>query len=560
MYSIYCAVKEVWKQAGTGSVPVAVAAFMTHVAFGMFKDIEQTLEIFCGISSPQELLARHTQLLTANQSVTNHGEMHTDYMALSKELSEVCLVLLEKKTWADEADVESYATRRVGAGAKSAVRDFPRGVHAETRFVVARLFVDAMCVRSVGCKKSAIILRGSPLCADVGCFLLDEDRCNHFSFGFLMLHESMRGFREDARPGLKFSTCRITALQLAQEAIVDVERVLEDTTMPCRCERTLAFRLQGFVSELQTFKHLQMFDAFIQSPWVSGSHLLEIYDALFYYGLWLIRYHTYVGRTLHIYNMLCHLTDFKKIPLLERIAELFQDDLFPSGRPTRNFVASFDRFVGWRLKFASSSTHQNGCHGYQIPAHRTREDAGFGAHRELNNTKSQSQRVCFIHKIANRSFYIDRNTWKHIHEVSEGRTSRPSSASQNKKPASPQRAFSSRSEQDEVSDQLKALRKVVTSEAIGDLPIFRLNIFKFYLDCARTAANMHDAGHTKKGETGLHCNCDVQKILNGADNVVNRGRKWKGLGLQDLLEVAKKSIRDHLGSRPKEHYLWKAGY
>ena len=326
--------------------------------------------------------------------------------------------------------------------------------------------------------------------------------------------------------------------------------------MPCRCERTLAYQLAKLVSDLQDFMAVRAFDPLTESPWTAGSHMLEVYDSLLYHGIYLLRYYYYLGSVLHVYNMLRQVTAFKPIPMMDLLLDLFTDELFPGGRPTRRFTPTFERFVGMRLKFLKKSNHQTGCHGYSVPSDKRAQDVGFGARREVNNLRSQSQKVSLIHKIINQDYHINRDMWKHIQSF-HSKKSEPESPSEKRNgKASPEMLDS-----DDPAHRLTILRDSLQSEVTGEFPILRVNIFKIYHDCSLVIAEINEVQYTRGMlESGHHRLDCIEDLLGAADQVSVRGRPWSKTGYDQLLLTAQRRIEKYLGSKPLEHYMWQTGF
>ena len=158
-------------------------------------------------------------------------------------------------------------------------------------------------------QQNTIIRIGTPVYPEVGYFLAhgEKDSDNNglrSSCGLQLLLESYKSYIFTAGPTYAASSCRLQALKFAQEARISIRAVLDDSTMPCRCPGTLAYHLENLDQDFKGFLETRVFDFYFQSPWVSGSHVLEMLEALFYHGLRLFSYRNYVGALLHAYNVL----------------------------------------------------------------------------------------------------------------------------------------------------------------------------------------------------------------------------------------------------------------
>jgi hypothetical protein len=134
----------------------------------------------------------------------------------------------------------------------------------------------------------SIVRLGTPMYPDIGYFFTHNEtdtnglRC---AYGLQVLLEPYKSYLLTSTPAHPPPNCRLQVLKFAQEAIPRLRAVLDDSSMPCRCVQTLASHLENLHSHFKAFLEERVFDLYFQSPWVSGSHMLEMLESPFYYGL-----------------------------------------------------------------------------------------------------------------------------------------------------------------------------------------------------------------------------------------------------------------------------------
>ena len=319
---------KVWEQAARGDVPLVVAAFITHAAFAMFEDIESRLTVVCNGSNPETLQAKMGCLQNhQGDSPDSPRSSHVDTL---------------QSVWAIVVQFVGSQTRRPArcTGPKQSsimVRKGPSSAAMDRECYTILL----ENVRHQGRRDrlTNIVLNGSPLYADIGYLLTHDERTTNglrCSYGLQFLLETYKSYLLAPNCTLAPSICRLQALKFAQEVRNSIKPVLADSSMPCRFCQTLAFHLENFQTDLQVFMSEKVFDLYFQNPWVSGSHVLEMLEMSFYYGLRLFSYRHSVGSILHVYNILRRLTGFHCIPVLEKLGEVFGEIVFPGGSPDQN--------------------------------------------------------------------------------------------------------------------------------------------------------------------------------------------------------------------------------
>ena len=418
----------VWEQAGRGETPLVIAAFLTNATFAAFEEIEQRLRALCNGSNLEALRSQFVQTqedleVSAGVEVGGHSAMSQHVESLQKPWH--LLLQLKRSHRAGRHDhatptmqMPSQIVFRKGSDSASTDHEC-LGVMLQNirQLVQARL------------RSTSIVRVGTPVYADVGYFLThDENDTNGLrcSYGLYLLLEVYKSYLLASQYACAPPSCRLQALQFAQEAVSGIRAVLDGSSMPCRCCRTLAFHLENVHLDFKAFLEEKIFDLYFQSPWVSGSHVLEILETLFYYGLRLFSYRHYVGSVLHVYNILRSFTGFQSIPLLEELCNTFQNILFPGGRPIRNFRACCIRYMGGRLRFnPHTSDHRSGCHQMSIPAHTAKATAGFGLRKEANDSRFEYRKVSLFHHIKERGYHLDDALWNRVHDLTNIKKIKP---------------------------------------------------------------------------------------------------------------------------------------
>ena len=311
MDDLLLASKHVWFEAGKGVTPLVVAALITNVAFALFEGVEQRLKLICDASDPGELCTKLMQMQgTPAESKIPMLGLDAQATKSIKHLQQPWHLLSRLKNGVQTTTLvpgectpkPSNILLRIGTDSAEADKNCLNMIlHNIKQHVQAK------------CAPTDIVRSGTPLYAEIGYFLthhgtdVNNLRC---TFGLHMLLHAYKSFMMGCQETTASPNCRLQALKLAQEALSSVGTVLADATMPCRCYQTLAYHLQNLETDLQAFLQEKCFDLYFPSPWVSGSHMLEMHETLFYYGLRLFSYRNYVGAVMHVYHALRELTGY----------------------------------------------------------------------------------------------------------------------------------------------------------------------------------------------------------------------------------------------------------
>ncbi|KAK3108000.1 hypothetical protein LTR53_017884, partial [Teratosphaeriaceae sp. CCFEE 6253] len=321
-----------WAQAAQGQTPLVVAALLSSTAFEELRIIEQRLGMLCDISNPADTRAKVNQAFRCMTSQEDSGCPCWLHPLLSSWQSLHDLKIEGPASAVDmtpSSGAHSFVLLRKGSDSAPVDENC---LNVLLHAVIQHLKAQSFLSNTFHSTCQAVTEIRSHL---VG----DNPHALRSSFGLWLLLSSCKSYCFATENKLAASSCRLQALQFAQRAMPSIAAVLEDATMPCRCPDTLASLLARLHTDLDTFVHAKCFDLYFQSPWVSGSHILSMLEALFYYGLRLFSYRDYVGSVMHTYNILRQMTGLEAIPVLEHLSNTFQSILNPGGRPSRNFTA-----------------------------------------------------------------------------------------------------------------------------------------------------------------------------------------------------------------------------
>ena len=540
-----------------GNMSIVVAAFMTNAAFAAFESIEQQLKLSCDILDPETLQSKFNNVETHSEELPPRT---TPAAHLIEALTQSWRLVLKIKAdddfkRHDQAVVPSqpfsHVTIRQGVGSASDNKD---SLEVILRNIRQHIQIASFCPN--------IARVGSPAYAEVGYLLTHQEadsnglRC---CYGLQLLLGSYTGYLIGPKPAPKSSSCRLQALRFAQGAIRSMCTVLDSPTMPCRCQGTLAYHLGNLQADFETFLRARIFDLYFQSPWVSGSHILEMLDALFYYGLRLFSYRNYLGSILHVYNILKQFANAESIPLLENLCILFEDILFPGGRPARNFQACYVRYMGGRLQFKShKKDHRSGCHSIVIPAHTAKATAGFGSRTDADDPRCQPGKSSLLQHVKSKGYHLDSSSWERVYNVKEPQINETQDFRESTKRCPCH--HHARAVHDLYSGTsqhcLQSLQAAILAEFEGPFPISKINFFEVYISCVKIIDIISDKYHGDKARPGQHCLCFMDPILSFADKGGGNGRASLLLGCGELVDICRQAMAQVLGGQDLQEFLW----
>jgi hypothetical protein len=552
-------VNGIWGNAARHECPILVAAHITNAAFAAFEEIEQHLRTECDVLSPEDL-QRKTLHLQDKESAVKDSKISalSGPWQVAERLYMPWRLLVQCKG--------HHQTRQRSQG--NCVTYLPsqiilrRGgdIESADQDCIAMILKNIENHLSMPRQPTSVVRLGSPLYADLEHFFV-HDRPNakgvRCCFGLHVFLESYKSYLFAPHVPSACPSCRLQALRFAQEAAPQIQAVLGDSTMPCRCFDTLAYHLGIVHKELDDFLHERAFDLYFQSPWVSGSHILEMLETSFYYGLRLISYRLYVPSICHIYNALRRCAALEPFPLLEELCNTFKDILFPGGLPERNFKASFIRYKGGRLHFGPhSSDHKSGNHHMVVPAHTAKATAGFGSHKEVKDPRFEYRKVSLFHHIKERGYHLDDDLWTRVYDLADAEESEPLKEQPKRRKGSHRRRSSSDHTAVSMQDRLAQLEKAMLREFTGPFPVAKINLFEVYLTCVRIVSIISDKMHDDK-HRGINCLCFTDILLTAADRYKENAHKLQPFGCKELVEMCKSAITQVLGETKLDAFVWK---
>ncbi|KAI9711032.1 MAG: hypothetical protein M1820_002470 [Bogoriella megaspora] len=555
---LFAVATDTWTLAGQGQIPFIVAIMVSQAVYAESDVNLRRLNSNFGISNPAQLASRFA---TLQESMALSVVQPEDPNTIVRDLDRTWQQLLAMKN-RPVSQVTENATASSRVNSSFILRGGSHSTSNDTE-AIAWLLRDVArhLVTLTKTMQTNFYRIGSPVWADVGYFLThSEDIGGGFfcSFGLELLLKSYKSYLFASEPRKQPSSCRLRALRFAQEAIPNIVAVLNNPTMPCRCPDTLAIHLEQLQEDLEQFLGTKEFDLYFQSSWVSGSHMLEISEALFYYGLRLFSYRNYVSSVLHVYNVLRLFNILSPVALLDSLCNAFSGILFPGGRPKRHFKSSYLRHKGGRLHFHSHN-HDSGCHSMAVPAHTAKATAGFGLPHGDDDPRFNYKKTSLIYHIKEQGYLPDPPTWDQILRIASNSQSPPDSPTLAEKPK-PCSHHRYKSPPDCPRERLTTLRNALTSSFNDPLCSARINFFAIYLEFERIVSRISDEYHGDDTKTGQRCLCFAENLIAAADRskVNGKSERLKYYCCKELPEICERIIREEVGGKRIEQFLWTA--
>ncbi|KAL8840318.1 MAG: hypothetical protein Q9170_001402 [Blastenia crenularia] len=595
-HKIFTDVNAVWQKVAQGRSHLVTAALTTNVAYTLLENMEHHFITSFNIENPANLLTTYEKLRNDfDPAVVADNWPGASAIDTVVDLDECWQAMLGLRSITSREDF-TKKIKNPTLPSQISLRQGPDAVAQDEQCRSVLLCNIAQCITS--CRMNNMFIRaGSPVVPEVSSFMSHEEevpsKCLHCTSGLSLLLSSYKAYSFALPAGQSPSGCRIQGLRFAQDAIVDINAVLDDPTMPCRCDGTLAFHLENLKQEFEEYLRTKMFDFYCQSPWVCGGHILEMMHALRYYGLRLVAYRSYVGSVVHMYNVLRQLDDVEVIPVLESMCEGLEDLFFPGGRPKRTFRNCYVRYLGGRLRFHGQARHQNGSHGLAIPVHTAKATAGFSSDGEVERKEPRFDcgKLSLLYRIKEKGYSVDNPTWGAIrlvqHDEQHNDVDRGADAEVPKAKApprdgdietgspkpqtSPQRrkasanhpplhsrtssstSNTSNSSTTNMAEKLQPLQQALDLE---DFPTSTFNFFPFYLACSKVINRISDQDHGPEAKKGQYCLCCAENLIAAAD-ACRQGKGWKvRKEVRELVEICKGAIKEELEGRVLEEFLW----
>ena len=537
-----------------------VSALLANAVFAAFEELEQRLKSCCILLDAETLRKKLQRTEPDLKGPSADGDtVEAPLIVFTERLCRISNQLRKMK--ANSQTNKSGAITHVPRLALKTV------LSCATKAIPTDSETLSVMLQSIGhhiqctCQCARIIRTSTPVLAEVGYFLTHDQvasndlRC---SYGLRLLLEAHGSLLRTSKTATQPLNCRLTALKFAQEAMTSIRAVLDDSTMPCRCHGTLAYHLENLHGDLQAYLQTKGFDIYLQSPWVAGAHILDILEALFYYGLRLFSYRHYAGAVVHVYNVLTSLTGMTPIPLLESVCCTLGDIIFPGGRPSRNFKNCYLRYMGGRLRFnGQRSSHRSGCHSMAIPAHTAKATAGFGSRGEVKDPRFDCHKVSFFHSIKAKNYQLDDAAWKYAHNVGNSQNQPCSSTRKAWRPCSHQAQSEDKYSHWSPQDRFGCLRRAVLSEFQGLFPVARIDLCKVYLALVHTVDLISDRFHGDGARPGQKCLCFTDAILSAADRCGNGEHPIQSSVCEGLVEICQVAMTEILRPCKPEEFLWR---
>ncbi|RMD44690.1 hypothetical protein DV735_g399, partial [Chaetothyriales sp. CBS 134920] len=517
------AVKGLWQQAACGSIHILTASIMTNVACAAISRLEASLRdedesirlpeiaaMCCTVPAgqpgpdqdkPQDLHSFIKRLQTMDMAFGHYTDGHQSIKIVS------CSTCMQRP-----ADfVQSAPT-----------------LGQDDNLKLARALIDNLIhLLAAGDASPAIVRSSSTVYQDVKGYMMRSDESAgtlKLAFGLELLSQTYQAYILHLDSQSSPAGCRLSALRLAQQAVLSIKGVLADkTSFPCQCPQTLAFHLYNLEMDLAEYVKHRCWDLYFQSPWIAGNHMLEIIDLSHYYGEKLFAYRHYVGSVLHSYNILERLAGLEKIPLLEFLCKQFESTFFPGGRPTGNFRACWSRYIGARLKFnkghRTRSQRDSWC--MAIPAHAAKKAAGLGVGQDKQDFGFKDD--CLMFKIKQQEYKVSDAQWEAV--------------SMDPNPSARFSALAAVIDRD--------LRHSTTTWAAAAA----INPFAVFSSCVGVIKTLSDQTHNDAKEKGMNCICFVSAIIQGGERIVNArklgrtsGAAWTKDEREGVIETTSKTI------------------
>jgi hypothetical protein len=372
-------VKESHLEAGRGNIPLPVVATTTRLAYLAAKKVGRTLPEY-GVYDPDDLSAR---LHDHNEAVgCSHEEKMEDYSNLIGSLGTIWTTLVEVKCGLVEEDCEDgCSSGRAKAGFQDAYQWFGLGAEstsadADYETTSLKVMLAKMIEHLTQLKQCAQPERYTcqRIMADLNDFLYnhieDQALACHLSFGLHLLVVSYKAYltgAQERQASWKSMTVnpRLMSLQTARTLKTELKLMLERTDAPCGCLQvngvSVVQQLNALYKKLENWLMTPRFDLLIQSPWMSGEHMVENLVISARYGFKAWHHGYYVGLILHVYNTLVQTGQVRRdeMPVLEHVCELFSDEIFLGCRDAAKPYTAYKRWTGGHLKFTGHHRHSS---------------------------------------------------------------------------------------------------------------------------------------------------------------------------------------------------------
>ena len=333
------------------------------------------------------------------------------------------------------------------------------------------------------------------------------------AFRLRLLLESYKSFLfADDAPPTKVN-CRLQALRFIGDVKRSVSRVqslrppqISQKYLCPNCpERILEKGMRLFEHDLLAFSAQKKFDLYHQAPWVAETQMLEVLAEATDFGLILCIRFQYVGSVLHLYNCLRQVGAIdEEMIILERLCNLMEQAVFKGARPDRKFYSNFLVLVGGRLEFDRKNLRRKKgiqpydmLEGGDIPFHG--RDRTWRMTLPDYITKKQLTLVSESHFYALNTVRFDfghpyaSDAWTRFYGTKKG--NRP--CDKKELAEAVKKMYNGT-----FVDTLDRMKAEVGPELEGPFPIARINWMEVYLTCTEILERI---GIAKLQEPASHC-------------------------------------------------------
>lgn len=370
-------VKDSHVKAGEGFISLAVSATTTRLAYHVARRIGSNLAQY-DIYTPHDLIQRlqeHEQL----PECPPHSASSVPARGFLSSLSATWHTLSQFKKDFRELGIECCSCPDDGKYAfQDAYQWFGNDVEDDARPQAESASLNTMLRTMVlrlqqmkDCQQP-----GHYVClqilSDLDTFLREDEyescMACHLTFGLHLLIGSYKAYLQGAKTrstGWKSVAVnpRLTSLKVASTLKNEIKLMMNEETAPCCCLKinsiSVVQQLNALYHKLKVFLATPRFELLIQSPWISGEHIIENLVLASRYGFKAWHHGYYVGLIFHTYNALVQ-TGFltaEELPVLEDLCNAFDNEVFLGCRKAAKPYTAYKRWTGGHLKFVGHNRH-----------------------------------------------------------------------------------------------------------------------------------------------------------------------------------------------------------
>ncbi|KAF5512126.1 hypothetical protein CGCA056_v011937 [Colletotrichum aenigma] len=278
------------------------------------------------------------------------------------------------------------------------------------------------------------------------------------------------------RPHYRFKSIRL-AIGMRKSVLPVLEAVNE---MIPNCDRAKYWQgqLHEFLNALTAYVSEKSFDTYHTSPWVAGSHMMELLNAAFGYGFRINSDWAVISATLHLYNaMRRSVAETPRIPVFEELSRVLIQSIFGGSMPERNFCSTFRRIV-YNSKVEKGDVSRGGSKMFRLEAGFVQLpqlmeinshllDQHFSNHDNSALFRGDVLGIPYQPALGPKSYYKIRDTQAKL----------------------------------KLSEYMEKAKNTVLLDIEGPQPIARINLFAVFILCSRFLNKLGSLGkpHMPKG-------------------------------------------------------------